>query len=415
MFGITTSTATMDDLAAADVILTMNADLSEDNLIAELKIKAAQKNGARLITVNSAEVELNKFADLWIDSKRGTNTGLINFLSKMVLDRGLADKGFIDKRTEGYEEFNASVSGLDMDAVSEVTGVNKSKLQQFCDLIATPGLNLVVVYSIDSLWEKSKDDLKAIGNLMMLTGRVGKAGNGIVVLRDFANSQGLLDMGVDPGYLPGYVSHRDKEQIAALGKKWGADLAAIFKPVDLKEAMEKEKIKAVIVFGEDPLYATSNFKLTGGAEFLLVIDSLMTTTAVEADVVFPASVPVETEGSYTACDRRIQRMTKVFEPLTGMENWQIIVKLAEKLGTKMSFAAVNGIAKEIEKIVPFYKGVAPGSFWGKGFLGKAFMTPSGKGRFSTVSMDTSPCNMEKKPFLSSENYFNVKIRGKLTE
>jgi hypothetical protein len=91
------------------------------------------------------------------------------------------------------------------------------------------------------------------------------------------------------------------------------------------------------------------------------------------------------------------------------------VKLAEKLGTKMSFAAVNGIAKEIEKIVPFYKGVAPGSFWGKGFLGKAFMTPSGKGRFSTVSMDTSPCNMEKKPFLSSENYFNVKIRGKLTE
>ena len=108
-------------------------------------------------------------------------------------------------------------------------------------------------------------------------------------------------------------------------------------------------------------------------------------------------------------------MTKVFEPLTGMENWQIIMKLAEKLGTKMSFATVNGITKEIQKIVPFYKGVAPGSFWGKGFLGKAFMTPDGKGRFSAVSIDTSPCNMEKKPFLSSENYFNVKIRGKLTE
>ena len=415
MFGITTSTATMDDLAAADVILIMNADLSEDNLIAELKIKAAQKNGTRLITVNSAEVELNKFADLWIDSKRGTNTGLINFLSGVVLDRGLADKGFIDKRTEGCEEFKASVAGLDINAVSETTGVNKSKLHQFCDLIARPYVNLVVVYSIDSLWEKSKDDLKAIGNLMMLTGRVGKAGNGIVVLRDFANSQGLLDMGVDPGYLPGYVSYRDKEQIAGLGKKWGVDLAAIFKPVDLREAMEEEKIKAVIIFGEDPLYATSNFKLTGGMEFLLVVDSLMTSTAMEADVVLPASVPVETEGSYTACDRRVQRMTKVFEPLTGMENWQIIMKLAEKLGTKMSFATVNGITKEIQKIVPFYKGVAPGSFWGKGFLGKAFMTPDGKGRFSAVSIDTSPCNMEKKPFLSSENYFNVKIRGKLTE
>jgi predicted molibdopterin-dependent oxidoreductase YjgC len=108
-------------------------------------------------------------------------------------------------------------------------------------------------------------------------------------------------------------------------------------------------------------------------------------------------------------------MAKVFEPLTGMENWQIIKKLSEKLGTKMSFATVNSIAKEIEKIVPFYKGVTPGYFWGKGFLGKDFMTPDGKGQFSIISVDSSPCNMEKKPFLSSENYFNVKVRGRLTE
>ena len=51
MFGLTVSTATMDDLEKADVIMVVNADPSEDNLIAELKIKAAVKKGARLVTV----------------------------------------------------------------------------------------------------------------------------------------------------------------------------------------------------------------------------------------------------------------------------------------------------------------------------------------------------------------------------
>lgn len=414
MFGVTTSTATMDDLFQADVILVINADLSEDNLIAGLKIKAAQKRGASIITISSAEVEFNKFADLWIDSKRGTNTRLIDFLSGAILDRGLMDRDFVDSKTEGLAEFTASVSGLNADAVSEVTGVERGKLDKLVDLIARPEQNIVVVCSIDSLWEKSKDDLKAIGNFMMLTGRVGKAGNGIIVLRDFANSQGLLDMGVDPGHLPGYVRHGDKKGINAIGKKWGVGLADVFRPVDLKEEMEREKIKALVIFGEDPLRATSNLKLTGGAEFLVVVDSFMTATAIEADVVLPISVPVETEGTYTACDRRIQRVARVFEPMTGMENWELIIKLSESFGTEMGFKTVSGIVKEIEKIVSFYKGVAPGSFWGDRSTGKAFKVFGEKGTFSVSSAEVLPYSAEKKSFLFSENYFNVKIAGKLS-
>ena len=67
MFGLTVSTATMDDLEKADVIMVINADPSEDNLIAELKIKAALKRGTKVVTVTSSEIPLVKFSDLWID------------------------------------------------------------------------------------------------------------------------------------------------------------------------------------------------------------------------------------------------------------------------------------------------------------------------------------------------------------
>jgi len=76
--GLTVSTTSMNNLNNADVIVAINSNLSEDNLIMELKIKEAQKKGAKLIVINSSEIKITKFADLWIDSRKGTNTILLN-------------------------------------------------------------------------------------------------------------------------------------------------------------------------------------------------------------------------------------------------------------------------------------------------------------------------------------------------
>jgi formate dehydrogenase major subunit len=414
MFGVTTSTATMDELGMADVILVLNADVSEENLIAELKIKAAQKTGTRLVTVNASEIPLNKFSDLWIDSKRGTNTPLIHGISSAVIGKGLTDAKFIEKKTVGFKEFAQSVSRLDVDAVSGITGVRKEKIEELCDLIGNPELNVIVVYNIDSLWEKSSNDLKALGNLMMLTGRVGKQGNGIIIIRDFANSQGLFDMGLDTRYLPGNIRIGDSRRIKALGGAWGVDLKPVFGEVDLKNRMERDGIKALIIFGEDPLRATSNLRLTGSAEFILVVDNFMTATAMEADVVLPASVPIETSGSFTSCDRRVQRFAKIFEPASGMETWQIIDRLAQKLNVPVRFGSVDEIFAEIVKINPYYKGVEAGTFLQNPFGKKGFATADGKGRFSSAATNVLPFNFDKKPFLSTDHYFDLKIRGKLT-
>ncbi len=413
MFGLTVSTATMDDLEKADVIMVINADPSEDNLIAELKIKAALKRGTKVVTVTSSEIPLVKFSDLWIDAKRGTNTALINGICKAILENGSEDTSFIKKRTEGYEAFKTSMGPFDIGSVSETTGVRTEKLERLFELAANPKAKVAVVYNVDSLWEKSTNDLKAIGNLMMLSGRIGKPGNGIIILRDFANSQGLLDMGVDPAYLPGYVRPGDTARVGALEKLWGVPLQDIFKPVNLKEAMERDQIKGLIVFGEDPLFATSNLKLTSGAEFMVVVDSFMTATAQEADVVLPASLPIETEGTFTACDRRVQATAKVFEPGAGMENWQILSALAEKMHITLAPQGAGSIGEEIRKAVPLYGKRAAGGCWGKGLLEKTFMTPNGLGQFAVFDVDVTPRSGEKNRLLFDENYFNQNIRGKL--
>ena len=413
MFGMTVSTATMDDLGKADVILVVNADLSEDHLIAGLKVKAAQKTGARLVTVSSSEIPLVKSSDLWIDGKRGTTTALISGVCEAIIEKGLEQKKFIETRTEGYEAFKSSIARLDPGLVAEITGVKREKLLALFDLVSDPKTNVVVVYGIDSLWEKSKNDLQALGNLLMLSGRVGKPGNGIILLRDFANSQGLLDMGVDPGYLPGHIRANDAGRIEELGKLWGVDLQSVFKPVDLKDAMEKDRIKGLIVFGEDPLSVTSNLKLTSGAEFMVVVDSFMTATASEAQVFLPASLPIETEGTFTACDRRVQRTTRVFAPRSGRENREILAALAEKMHIPLAPKKGPDIEKEIRKAVPLYGKLAKEGFWGKGLFEHTFMTATGKGEFALYQDDVTPQRGEKGRYLFGDNYFSLEIGSKL--
>jgi formate dehydrogenase major subunit len=414
MLGLTVSTTTMDDLKKADVILVMNANLSEGNLLADLKIKSAQKRGSRIITINASETPLNKFADLWIDPKRGTNTALIQGICKSIVDKGLEDKGFVGNRTEGYNAFKELLSKFSIEEVAGMTGVEAVKLEELYDLVSKPDINLIVFYSIDSVWEKSKNDLQALGNLMMLTGRIGKPGNGLIILRDFSNSQGLIDMGVDSKFLPGFIRTKEKKRIDDLGSKWGTDLKMVFKPVDLVGTLDNDRIKALLIFGENPLHDVSNLKFTSGVEFMLVVDHFMTETGLEADIVLPAAMPVETSGSYTTCDRRVQRFAKVFEPKTGKENWQIICELARRYGSDLHFSSVDQIFSEIGEVVTSYSSLTDDGFWGKDFLVKKFATKTGKGQFSNIEVDLNPINAEKIPYLFSDQYYDMKIKAKIT-
>ena len=62
-------------------------------------------------------------------------------------------------------------------------------------MIGDKDSNVVFVYNTGSSRDKSANDLKAIGNLLLLTGRIIKENNGIILLKDNSNSAGLLDMG----------------------------------------------------------------------------------------------------------------------------------------------------------------------------------------------------------------------------
>jgi formate dehydrogenase major subunit len=227
MLGMTISSASSESIQTADVIVVMNSNLSEENLVMELKIKEAQKRGAKLVVINSSEIKLTKFADLWIDNQKGTSTVLMNGVLNQLINDALLNANFIEDKTTGFRELRNKIASYTPENVASFAKIDLSKFYEFYNLLKKQESKVVFVYNIDSTKEKSVNDLKSIANYLILTGKIEASDNGLLLLRDYANSTGLIDMGVNPNYLPGYIKHTDSEGIKAVENQWNTKLSEI--------------------------------------------------------------------------------------------------------------------------------------------------------------------------------------------
>jgi formate dehydrogenase major subunit len=74
-------------------------------------------------------------------------------------------------------------------------------------------------------------------------------------------------------------------------------------------------------------------------------------------VFLPGSSFLEKDGTFTNAERRISRVRKVMEPLAGLADWQVTVRLANALGYPMSYRHPSEIMDEIAALTPTFAGV----------------------------------------------------------
>jgi len=200
----------------------------------------------------------------------------------------------------------------------------------------------------------------------MLTGNVGKRAAGVNPLRGQNNVQGACDMGALPNVYPGYQAVSNEEIGKKFEKAWDAKLSREpgLTVVEITDAAREGKVKAIYIVGENPMISDPDIEhVRQGLEnldFLVVQDIFMTETAHLADVVLPASSYAEKEGTFTATDRRVQRVRKAIEPVgDAREDWEIIIDIAKRLGGKgFDFSSPAEIMDEIASLAPIYGGVS---------------------------------------------------------
>ena len=366
MFGAGGGTSSYEETRAADLILLWGSNAREAHPIFFHHVLKAIRGGAKLIVVDPRRTPSAQWADLWLGLDVGTDIPLANAVAREILEAGYADHEFIERATSGFDAFRESVEPWTLDEGERVTGVPAEAIRELAHAYgAASNAQLCWTLGITE-HHNAVDNVFALINLALLTGKVGKWGSGLQPLRGQNNVQGGGDMGAIPNRLPGFQDILDDDARGKFEAAWGAAIEARYglHLTGMFEAMERGELRAVYVVGENPAQGEADQqraqRLLIGLDHLVVQDLFLTRTAELADVVLPAAATLgEAEGTVTSSERRVQRVRKAIDPPDGArDDIEIVYELARRLGHELGSARAEDVWDELRSLSPMHAGMS---------------------------------------------------------
>lgn len=351
--GLTASTAELEDLPRADLVVVADIDTNREALIIDANINRSQKNGARVLHLGSDETRLARKADWHVPLESGMSETLLDGALNWILNRPLRVSGFPE---EDLKRIREKVRTSDIAFVARKTGLDENRLNRLFSLFADPESKIVVVLRLDRPEQKGGLEARLL-NILLLTGRLDLPGQGLLLWSGLANASGLLDMGLCSSHLPGRVGVCEDSAMRVLLDTWGGAESVSVEPLDLESHLRSGKGRGILCFGEDPCQHEVWGPLFRAAEFKVVADLYFTESARHADVVLPVLSHIEESGTYTAFDNRLQLSEAFLDGGSIKPTWQMIAELA---GWKaLTFGELR---KEIARSNRLYAGVDDGQF-----------------------------------------------------
>jgi formate dehydrogenase major subunit len=356
----------------ADVIMVIGASPTEAHPVFASQMKRRLRAGAKLIVVDPRAIGLVRSphveADHHLRLLPGTNVAVINALAHVVVTEGLTKESYVAERCEreSYEKWKKFVAdpANSPEAMEKVTGVPAAELRGAARLYAR-GPNSAIYYGL-GVTEHSQGTTMVMGiaNLAMATGNLGREGVGVSPLRGQNNVQGSCDMGSFPHEFSGYRHVSDDATRALFEAMWNVPLGREpgLRIPNMFEAALDGSFRGLYIQGEDFAQSDPNTAHVTAAlsamECIVIQDIFPNETSKFAHVFLPGSSFLEKDGTFTNAERRISRVRKVMEPLGGLADWEVTMKLSSALGYPMSYAHPAEIMDEIARLTPTFAGVS---------------------------------------------------------
>jgi formate dehydrogenase alpha subunit len=365
-FGSGAMTNSVPEFLESDCILITGSNTIEQHPLIGSWLMEAKEKGAKIIVVDPREIPIVKFADIYLQFKPGTDVAWLNGFMNTIINEGLQDKKFIEERTEGYEELKKVVGKYAPELVEKISGIPKEQLMEAAKLFASAEKGSIIYSMGITQHITGTDNVQSVANLAMLTGNVGRRSTGVNPLRGQNNVQGACDVGGLPNVYPGYQVVVDEKNKKKFEDAWGVSLddKIGLTIVEMLNAAFEGKVRGMFIVGENPMLSDPDINHVKESlqklDLLVVQDIFMSETAELADVVLPAASYAEKDGTFTATDRRVQKLTKAIEPIgESRSDWEIVCDIAKKMGaTGFDFDSSSKIMDELASVSPIYGGMS---------------------------------------------------------
>lgn len=364
-FGSGVMTNSISELEESDAIFIIGSNTTSSHPLVATRIFRAIEKGAKVLVADPRKNQIADLAHLYVRHKPGTDVALLNGMMKVILDKGLEDKKFIEKNTEEFDVFKKQIDTVSLEKSSQITGVSVEKIKAIAEAYGKAKRGSIVYCMGITQHTNGVNNVKAIANLSMLTGNIGRVGTGVNPLRGQNNVQGACDMGGLPNVYTGYQPVTLGPANKKFAKAWGVDELPTNIGLTIPELMdgiEKEEVKALWIMGENPVVSDPDadhvVKAFKKLELLIVQDIFLTSTAKLAHVVLPGVSFAEKDGTFVNTERRVSRVRKAIEPVgDSRQDWQIIMDISNRFGFEMAYDSPEAIFKEITTLTPSYAGI----------------------------------------------------------
>jgi anaerobic selenocysteine-containing dehydrogenase len=331
-----------EDMETADVILLIGANIAENHPILCMRLEANPT--CTLIVVDPRVTKTAMMADIFLPVKPRSDLALINAILRILIDEELYNKEYVGRHTTGFDELRASLDRYTLEYAAKITGLAPELIHKVALLYGNAkaafiGWTMGVNHST-----KGTETVNAINNLALLTGNIGRPGAAPFSITGQCNAMGTREAGFASG-LPGYrkfESDKDREGLAGL---WNVPVERIpakrgLAYPDIIEAAVAGKIRALWIIGTNPLVSFPNIDVLkqalGNLDFLVVQDGFHPTPTTElADLLLPAAIWGEKEGTYTNSERRVSKVNAAVNPPgEARSDFHIFLAVAERLGCR---------------------------------------------------------------------------------
>jgi len=332
-----------DDLDQADVIVLWGANVADNHPLLLPRVLAAQARGATVVVVDPRVTKTAMVADVHLAVRPRGDIALLNGILRVLLDDGTVDPAAHAEAVDGVEELVDHLGAWPVERAAAESGIDAAALTAVARLVGrSPRCTLAWTMGVNHSVQGT-ETVTLLNTLAVLTGNIGRAGAAPFSITGQCNAMGTRETGFTAS-MPGYRAYDDpaarRELAALLGV--GEDRLPTERGrayPDIVNAVLSGRIKGLWVVATNPVVSFPNRATLeaalGRLDLLVVQDAFATPTSALADVVLPAAVWGEKDGTYTNSERRVSRVrAAVAPPGEARTDFDIVLALSERWGCR---------------------------------------------------------------------------------
>lgn len=430
MLGVGATTCSYSDWIGTDVLVFIGANPANNQPVTTKYMYYAKKAGTKIVSVNAyrepgmerywvpSVVESALFGTKLVDRLFQVNTGgdaaFMNGALKHILEYGLQDDAFVRAHSTGFEAVAAEIGNQPWEELEAHSGTSTAEMRRFGELLGR-AKTAVIVWSMGvTQHEFGEDNVRAVLNLGLSRGFVGRERCGLSPIRGHSGVQGGAEMGAYSTVFPG-GGPVTPEAASTFSEQWGFAVPSspgLTAPemIDRAHAGELDVLFSsggnFLEALPDPDYveaALANAPLRVHQDIML--SSQMLIEPKKTVILLPAATRYEIPGgvTQTSTERRIMFSPEIEGRRIGeaRPEWEVFLDLARRarpdLAGQLRFSGTQAIRDEIARVVPMYEGIqnlkATGDQVQYGgphlCVNWNFPTPDGKARFRPVPLPES--------------------------